>query len=315
MPSVCSVALGYEFDDLPEPASKHSRFMTEMPTYAVFEKIVITEMENSRNLHVFVVSKDEAEGFAVPDDVDSFIEHAAYAGSGTIFGLFPPGGCTACKFRPPFDVSVDITTALREKGLRMADATVVVAVENAADGTVQALADTPVPAPALRGPTFDNIKSKKLDVSTEGDNYAPDVEAMQKFLVSQGYKPNGVVDGAVGDATVASIKAFQEAAGLKVDGIAGPLTKAKVVAPVFDAIPHLPKPDEEDTATFKSGDTVSWSLGDVPGYLNEAAVTAELQTAFDKWAPACGVEFEHVRRVRLSLPAQINFKHTGAKAL
>jgi hypothetical protein len=36
--------------------------------------------------------------------------------------LFPPGGCEACKFRPPFDVSVDITDALRRSNLRRADA-------------------------------------------------------------------------------------------------------------------------------------------------------------------------------------------------
>lgn len=196
--------------------------MTEMPTFCVFPEINITQMVNSHNLHVFVVPKETAEGFTPPEDIDAYPDSPGYAGTGTIFGLFPPGGCEACKYRPPFDVSVDITAALRANGLRKANASIVVMVENAVEGTVEPLSSTPVPPPEIRGPMFETKMA--LDVSTEGENYAPDVEAMQTFLVAKGYKSNGVVDGAVGDATVEAIRAFQAANGLTVDGVAGPAT-------------------------------------------------------------------------------------------
>ena len=77
--------------------------MRAVPTFAVSPGIVITKMEQSRNLHVFVVAKGTAEGFTPPEAVDDYPDSEAYAGHGTIFGLFPPGGCQACKFRPPFD--------------------------------------------------------------------------------------------------------------------------------------------------------------------------------------------------------------------
>ena len=56
------------------------------------------------------------------DDIDGYDDAPGYAGFESIFGLFPPGGCEACKYRPPFDVSVDITDALRTSNLRRDDA-------------------------------------------------------------------------------------------------------------------------------------------------------------------------------------------------
>ena len=64
-----------------------------VPTFAVSPGIVITKMEQSRNLHVFIVAKGTAEGFTPPETVDDYPDSEAYAGHGTIFGLFPPGGC------------------------------------------------------------------------------------------------------------------------------------------------------------------------------------------------------------------------------
>ena len=63
-------------------------------------------------------------------------------GDGTIFGLFPPGGCRACKYRKPFDVSVDITGTLRRNKLRKAEAALIVMVEDCYDGTLQPLGKT-----------------------------------------------------------------------------------------------------------------------------------------------------------------------------
>ena len=281
--------LGYAFDVLPEPFSKDELAMKEMPVFAVFGAIEITKMEESRNVHVFVVKSDVVDAFTPPSTVAEYYACDEYAGDGSIFGLFPPGGCEACKYRPPFDLSVDITGTLRKNQVRKAEASLVVMVENAVDGELQPLAETPVPVPTIEGPMFETAEVG--DVSGEGDNYAPDVEAIQRFLVAKGYKTTDAVDGEVGDVTVAAIKAFQAAAGMVVDGVAGPKTKAQVVAPQFDSEKHTA--DAEEAASFQRGDHVTWSvIGGLPGYLKQEAASAELQAAFDAWTPACGVTFK-----------------------
>eukprot|EP01046_Picozoa_sp_COSAG06_P081681 COSAG06_NODE_28808_length_567_cov_2.784188_1_plen_91_part_01 len=82
--------------------------------------IEINKIAKTVNLHVFVddqstTTKDDALAptLAPPASVDDYENHPQYAGSGCIFGLFPPGGCSACERGLPFDVSVDITGALR----------------------------------------------------------------------------------------------------------------------------------------------------------------------------------------------------------
>ena len=227
--------LGYEFDSLPEPPPEGGLNMQEMPTFAVFPSIDINQMEKSMNLHVFV-SRSSDDDFKPPMAIEDFESCPQYAGYGTIFGLFPPGGCTACKTRKPFDVSVDITGALRRNKLRKAETALVVVVQSAAEGILQPLAETPVPSPMIRGPFFENIVDP-TDISAETvTSNVSDVEALQKYLVAMGYKSTEVVDGAVGDKTVEAIKALQAAAGLTVDGVVGPITKAKIVSPQVQSL-------------------------------------------------------------------------------
>ena len=115
-------------------------------------------------------------------------------------------------------------------------------------------ADTPVPAPTIRGPMFETIvepaeissaEQQEAGEAEEGSSsssssisHAADVEALQRYLIALGYKTTDVVDGSVGDKTVEAIKAFQTAAGLAVDGVVGAVTKAKIVAPQFDSLAH-----------------------------------------------------------------------------
>jgi hypothetical protein len=189
--------LGYKFESLPDAPPSTAGNMREMPVYAVFPDIVITEMEQSRWLHVFVMPASEAAVWTPPATEDEYFDSPNYAGDGCIFGLFPPGGCPSCKKRPPFNVSVDITAKLRELQLVKADATIRVMVANA-DGTIQELKDTPVPLPQIRGPLFESLVPTP-DISGEGENHAADVEALQRFLVENGYKTTDVLDGQVGD--------------------------------------------------------------------------------------------------------------------
>ena len=287
-------ALGYTFTDLPEPLPDTSSHMTEMPTFAVFGGIVITEMQQSRNLHVFVADRasDHAD-WQPPADVDSYPDEPSYAGNGAIFGLFPPGGCSSCKYRPPFDVAVNITDALRRNGLRRIDCILKVVVENAEDGECFPRSETPVPEPTIRGPLFDSM-DEHVGPGNTGDHHAPDVEALQRWLVEHGYKSTGVVDGVHGRVTVMAVRAFQEATGLTVDGIVGPITKTQMLAPMYDREPHV---GQAGVATFARNETVHWVLHEdsLPGNLLYEETLAELQRAFDTWTPSSGVSFHHIK--------------------
>jgi hypothetical protein len=137
--------------------------------------IEINKIAKTVNLHVFVddqttTTKDDALAppLVPPASVDDYENHPQYAGSGCIFGLFPPGGCSACERGLPFDVSVDITGALRHNKIRKANAVLVVMVESAADGTLEPVAETTVPMPVIRGPMFENLVDP-ADIK-EGDN-------------------------------------------------------------------------------------------------------------------------------------------------
>jgi len=56
----------------------------------------------------------------------------------------------------------------------------------------------------------------------------PDVKELQQALNDLGADPKLVVDGRMGPRTRMAIRAFQAAAGIRVDGIAGPITKATI---------------------------------------------------------------------------------------
>jgi hypothetical protein len=55
----------------------------------------------------------------------------------------------------------------------------------------------------------------------------PEVTALQQRLNELGFDPNGI-DGIFGPGTESAVKAFQQANGLTVDGIVGPITRAEL---------------------------------------------------------------------------------------
>ena len=75
-----------------------------------------------------------------------------------------------------------------------------------------------------------------------------DVATLQKRLAAVGFDPGGA-DGIFGPKTEAALKAFQEANGLAVDGIAGPATNGKLAelqAAGLDKLSNFGDADEGD---------------------------------------------------------------------
>ncbi len=64
---------------------------------------------------------------------------------------------------------------------------------------------------------------------TFGYLFLDDLEGVQTALTKLGYQP-GTIDGKDGANTQKAVRAFQVAAKIGVDGIAGPKTKAALVA-------------------------------------------------------------------------------------
>lgn len=62
------------------------------------------------------------------------------------------------------------------------------------------------------------------------------VKKIQQALMAKGYAP-GEVDGVWGRRSIAAVRAFQEKAGLKVDGIVGPATAAALFAGIAETPP------------------------------------------------------------------------------
>jgi peptidoglycan hydrolase-like protein with peptidoglycan-binding domain len=60
------------------------------------------------------------------------------------------------------------------------------------------------------------------------------IAGVQAALVNLGYDP-GEIDGKDGPKTRAAVRAFQQATGIGVDGIAGPVTKRALLAALDEA--------------------------------------------------------------------------------
>ena len=83
----------------------------------------------------------------------------------------------------------------------------------------------PAPASSSNVEGITNDKSTWLRTGSSG----PAVEDLQKKLLAAGFDP-GPLDGSFGPKTQAALRAFQTAKGIGVDGIAGPETRATLLA-------------------------------------------------------------------------------------
>ena len=122
-------------------------------------------------------------------------------------------------------------------------------------------------------PSTTSTTSKGLSASA--------VRALQTALVAVGcYK--GAVDGSVGPATTAGLRAFQAADHLTVDGVYGPATKTKLLAAVA-AGTKVCSTATSTTTTSTSTSTTAVSPTAVP-----AAATAAINTYQAANGPAAG---------------------------
>jgi len=74
----------------------------------------------------------------------------------------------------------------------------------------------------------------ELDRNYQCNDQGPKVKLIQEWLSLHGM--NVALDGDFGPATDAAVKQFQTASGLSVDGVVGPLTFAKLIQPMTDAL-------------------------------------------------------------------------------
>ena len=91
--------------------------------------------------------------------------------------------------------------------------------------------------------------------------------------------------------TLAHISA-KEYYNLKVDGIAGRVTKGKMSETRNDFQPDTTR---GSLLQWPTGTTVRYWVGVNPGYLDRPAVLDELARAFDAWSEVTAVKFQHVQ--------------------
>ena len=125
------------------------------------------------------------------------------------------------------------------------------------------------------------------------DDDADDDSEVQRELIARGLKVTDVVDGKIGNLkiTTEAIKRFKQAAGLVVDGIAGPKTKARLAQ---KGLLHDAKTEGTAPAPPVHG-VVTWGLAEytLPASLRPAErARQELQLAFDTWGEPTGLRFE-----------------------
>merc|ERR1712129_134850 len=129
-----------------------------------------------------------------------------------------------------------------------------------------------------------------------GPNNANEVCAVQRFLQRFGYYDDDrKVDGDYGPITAQGVKDYQLAAGLKVDGVTGPKTKASIVnsrrCSNKDPFANNKSKDlDTKTEPFVKRE-ISYFIEVNPGYLDRERVEEVIAAAFGQWESNCALKF------------------------
>ena len=264
--------------------------MQEMPTFAVFMNLRPRDFaHHSYTLHVFLVPNEKAAEFVPPATYEEYETHEGYAGTGEVFGG-KGDECVNCIDRKPFHVAVDVTDTLRALNCERHDVTAVVIKERDDNKPLAAEEEEFFSEPLFKGPFFASGArdlQKQQVASKDGE-----VLALQARLAEFGFY-KGSQEGWFGDQTEAAVKRYQEAYKLASDGVAGPLTKGKLTAPLFDGGSHIEEEFEKVFDVPADGRVTFWA-GKQPGYLDDDQYQSEIELAFSKWATHTGLDFVEV---------------------
>merc|ERR1711972_404317 len=107
---------------------------------------------SSRTVYLYAI-KPDAQWVRPADTVDAHLEHGSFVAATHIFFIDSPNKCVNCISKEPHDMLVDVTAALREKGLSAPAVVLKAEVYNVATGKFEPIEATPLEAPVLRGPS------------------------------------------------------------------------------------------------------------------------------------------------------------------
>ena len=293
-------SLGYAFDRL---LGAPPLRLQEAPTVVLFAQIKVAEFESvCYQLHCFVVEKGKEDEFAAPLTVDQIDYESPHYGGGA--GIFGRGmECQNCVNRPPQDIVIDISRSLRALALsrHAVTAKVLVLETTATESALKPLSETPIPSPVITGPLFaETAGDVLLDEEHRASNDELEVAALQRYLQKFGYYAAGrAVDGDFGAVTKQAVVDLQRAAGtLKVDGIAGPKTRASIVSTKrCDNVDPFAANDVVDgNVHFADSDyaekrEIRYFIGSQPGYLSRTAVEGAIERACAQYAAATPLSF------------------------
>lgn len=216
-----------------------------------------------------------------------------YAGAGAIFAGRGEEICENCKVRENVNIKVDITHALNRLGVSRHEIALVCFVEGEADnvderGFLNRLCvGHGIPEPRVCGPLF-----AKVNENLERHEFVPGHDAsenaiLQRYLQSAGYYTEQPVDGHFGPRTDLAVRQFQKFNGLKVDGVAGNVTRSLMMRPRLDLHPDnsisgLGYPYGKPTCGTTVTELVV-HVGSVPGYLSRIQTVNVIRSAMEQW--------------------------------
>jgi len=277
--------LGFVYDKLPPTPGQQMR---ELPVLAVFFNVYVPNLnKKSYTVHIFLQLKSEEDPAPLPDDPEIFDTDKRYAGWTAIFGGRGTD-CGNCVKGDPVNYYVNLNNTLFNLDVDPYEVSLDVVLYDERGVLVKLEDAAGVPKPKIRGPWFSKMDS--MTAAVDKDAFEGESYMVQKYLAKYGWY-NGKMDGWFGKKTDEATKIFQDAMGLKVDGIAGPKTKGFMRQPRFDAKKDVLWLDDEKgdrvlsktQRNYPSGAEINYHIGTCPGYLKRESVVRDIDAAFDTW--------------------------------
>ena len=255
--------------------------------------VALKQAKGGRKMFFAFIPKGGADGTLIVSKIKippkQVMDTKKEIGGGTpVTGKCFKGDEGSMMFQVVKEAPATVAAAIKKVIKRETGLTIVVDVQTAADADAdEPDATTAGAAPPSGGasapptagaaaPPSDSAAPGGAAAAPPGATVAPpaapgakDLTGIQKALQTLGYDP-GKIDGKMGPHTHEAIKKFQQANGLKVDGIVGPKTQAALATALRGALPAAGgaagKPGSASTgdAPPAAGKPGSASTGDTP---------------------------------------------------